>query len=154
MPDVFTRAKRSLVMSRIRGEGNRTTELQMMALLRSHRIRGWRRGQRLFGKPDFVFRQERVVLFVDGCFWHGCPKPKHAPPPKSRAEWWAAKLGRNKMRDQEVTVALRSRRWLVIRVWECDLAPQTCNKIAQKIARALASRPRRVDGRRHGAGNR
>ena len=55
------------------------------------------------GKPDFVFRRERVAVFVDGRFWHGCPKPKHAPLPKSNAEFWAAKLGRNRERDLLVT---------------------------------------------------
>ena len=70
MPDVFTAAKRSAVMARIRGRGNKDTELRMMALLRAHGITGWRRGQKLFGKPDFVFRRERVAVFVDGCFWH------------------------------------------------------------------------------------
>lgn len=87
-------------MSRIRGSGNKATELRMIALFRAHGITGWRRKQAVFGKPDFTFPRARVAVFVDGCFWHGCPKPKHAPLPKNRAEWWAAKLIRNKLRDQ------------------------------------------------------
>jgi DNA mismatch endonuclease (patch repair protein) len=66
MPDVFTKAKRSTVMSLIRGSGNKDTELRMIALFRAHGIVGWRRRAALFGKPDFVFRRERVVVFVDG----------------------------------------------------------------------------------------
>ena len=85
MPDVFTTGKRSEVMARIRPRGNKDTELRMIELLRSHRIAGWRRGMAVFGNPDFVFRRERVVIFVDGCFWHSCPKPKHSPSPKTRA---------------------------------------------------------------------
>ena len=54
-------------MARIRGRGNKDTELRMMALFRAHEITGWPRGQKLFGKPDFVFRRQRVVVFVDGC---------------------------------------------------------------------------------------
>jgi len=73
----------------------------------SHGIVGWRRGQKLFGKPDFGFRRERVAAFVDGCSWHGCPKPKHSPLPKNNADWWAAKLGRNRERDLLVTRTLR-----------------------------------------------
>jgi DNA mismatch endonuclease, patch repair protein len=138
MPDVFTPEKRSAVMSRIRGSGNRDTELRMIALFRLHRISGWRRGQVLFGRPDFVFRRERVVVFVDGCFWHGCPKPKHAPLPKNRAEWWAAKLDRNKNRDRVVTRTLRAKGWRVIRIWECDLALKHWPRLAAKIVRALA----------------
>lgn len=125
-------------MSRIRGSGNRDTELRMIALFRAHGIHGWRRRQALFGKPDFVFRRERVVVFVDGCFWHGCPKPKHAPLPKNRAEWWAEKLGRNKTRDRVVTQTLRDKGWRVVRVWECDLATKNWSRLASKILRALS----------------
>ena len=74
MPDVFTKAKRSQVMSRIRGRGNQETELALAKLLRAARINGWRRHAPIFGRPDFTFHKERVVIFVDGCFWHGCPK--------------------------------------------------------------------------------
>lgn len=137
MPDVFTVEKRSLVMSRIRGRGNRDTELRMIALFRAHGIQGWRRDQPLFGKPDFVFRRERLAVFVDGCFWHGCPKPKHAPMPKNRAAWWAAKLTRNKDRDVLVTRTLRKQGWKVIRVWECDLSPKGWGRIVRRIGNEL-----------------
>lgn len=143
--DVFSKAKRSLVMSRIRGSGNRDTELRMIALFRAYRISGWRRGQPLFGKPDFVFRRERVAVFVDGCFWHGCPKPKHAPLPRNRAEWWAAKLARNRKRDLIVTRTLRRQGWTVIRIWECDLAPKQCARAARAIARKLILRAQAFD---------
>lgn len=145
MPDVFTAEKRSEVMSRIRGRGNKDTELRMIRLLRSEGITGWRRNVLLFGKPDFVFRRERVVLFVDGCFWHGCPKPKHSPLPKTRAEWWAAKLGRNKTRDLFVTRSLRNAGWKVIRVWECDLKPRGWAKIARRLKVALSRGEKRSE---------
>ena len=137
MADVFTKQKRSEVMARIRSRGNKDTELRMIELLRAHGITGWRRGIAPFGKPDFVFRRERVAVFVDGCFWHGCPKPKHSPLPKTRAEWWATKLGRNKDRDRLVTRALRKEGWRVIRIWECDLKPQNRECIATRISRVL-----------------
>jgi DNA mismatch endonuclease (patch repair protein) len=139
MADVFTVEKRSAVMSRIRSRGNRDTEMRMITLFRQNRIRGWRRNQRLFGKPDFVFRRERLAVFVDGCFWHGCPKPKHAPMPKNRAEWWAAKLARNRGRDVLVTRTLRELGWTVIRVWECDLANTRCGAVARRIIRRMES---------------
>ncbi len=137
MPDVFTPAKRSAVMSAIRGKGNKDTELRMMTLFRAHGFTGWRRNVALFGKPDFVFRRGRVAVFVDGCFWHGCPKPKHAPLPKNRAEWWAAKLFRNQARDRLVTRTLRQQGWTVLRVWECDLAAKHWPRVAARVARAL-----------------
>jgi len=83
MTDVFTEAKRSEVMSRIRAHGNRGTELALIALFRASGLTGWRRRQPVFGKPDFVFRGSKVAVFVDGCFWHGCPKhgrPQHLGP--------------------------------------------------------------------------
>lgn len=153
MPDVFTPEKRSAVMARIRGSGNNDTELRMISLLRAHGITGWRRNARVFGKPDFVFRRERVAVFVDGCFWHGCPKPKHAPSPKNRAEWWAAKLARNRERDLLVTRTLRKAGWRVVRVWECDLARKNWPRIARRVTKALelgsASRQRVFATDRH-----
>jgi DNA mismatch endonuclease (patch repair protein) len=138
MPDVFTPEKRSAVMALIKGKGNKDTELRMIALFRANGITGWRRNHKLSGKPDFVFRRERIALFVDGCFWHGCPKPKHAPLPKTRAEWWTAKLARNKARDREVGRVLRKTGWRVIRVWECDMALKNWPRVARRIQKALA----------------
>jgi DNA mismatch endonuclease, patch repair protein len=105
MADVFTKAKRSEVMSRIRGRGNKETELALAKLLRAHGITGWRRHQPLFGKPDFTFRKERVVVFVDGCFWHSCPK--HSNMPVNNRLFWRKKLTANALRDRLVTKTLR-----------------------------------------------
>ncbi|HVE16640.1 MAG TPA: very short patch repair endonuclease [Chthoniobacterales bacterium] len=141
MSDIFTPEKRSAVMAQIRGKGNKDTELRMIALFKANGITGWRRNHKLIGKPDFVFRKERIALFVDGCFWHGCPKPKHAPLPKTRAEWWAAKLARNKARDIEVSRTLRKAGWRVIRVWECDLTIRNRPKVARRVLNALRKSP-------------
>lgn len=119
MADVFTKAKRSEVMSRIRGSGNKGTELALAKLFRRHGVVGWRRNQPLFGKPDFTFRRQRSVVFVDGCFWHGCPK--HSTMPVSNRAFWRGKLAANKARDQLVTKTLRRQGWRVIRVWEHEL---------------------------------
>lgn len=119
MPDVFTKTKRSEVMSRIRGRGNKETELALVKLLRRHRITGWRRHQTLFGKPDFVFREERLVVFVDGCFWHACPR--HSNMPANNREFWEQKLAGNKARDRRVNHQLRKLGWRILRIWEHDL---------------------------------
>jgi DNA mismatch endonuclease (patch repair protein) len=79
-----------------------------------------------------------VVVFVDGCFWHGCPKPKHSPLPKTRADWWKAKLTRNKDRDREVSQHLRRLGWKVIRMWECDMSRKYWPRIVNRLKRALA----------------
>jgi DNA mismatch endonuclease (patch repair protein) len=137
MADVFTKAKRSAVMSLIRSRGNRATELRLLALMRERGISGWRRNARVFGKPDFVFRRERIAVFVDGCFWHGCPR--HATKPVTRAVWWAAKLTRNAQRDRAVTRALRASGWTVLRIWECALARTRAARTVARINRALAA---------------
>lgn len=123
MPDVFTKRKRSEVMSRIRGRGNKETELAFAKVLRRHSITGWRRHQPLFGKPDFSFRRLRVVVFVDGCFWHGCPE--HSNMPANNRTFWKKKLAANKLRDRLVTRTLRRQGWVVIRLWEHDLAAKS-----------------------------
>ena len=134
MPDVFTTEKRSQVMSRIRGHGNKDTELALAKLFRAHGITGWRRRQRHFGKPDFTFRRERVVVFVDGCFWHGCPR--HSNLPVNNRPFWKKKLTANSLRDRLVTKTLRSQGWRVVRIWEHDLAKRGADCV-RRIKAAL-----------------
>jgi len=119
MPDIFTKKKRSQVMSQIRSRGNKETELKLASILRAHGITGWRRHQPLAGCPDFTFRRKRLVVFVDGCFWHGCPK--HGRNPTSNQAYWNQKLKRNIARDRASAQALRKSGWRVIRLWSHDL---------------------------------
>ncbi|MFN3408473.1 MAG: very short patch repair endonuclease [Limisphaerales bacterium] len=180
MADVFTKAKRSAVMARIRSRGNRDTELALARLLRAHGITGWRRqvvirnaecGERnsvragsrrlLRVKVDFVFRRERVAVFVDGCFWHGCPQ--HSPPARwlrkssmpprdgsshgasagrTGKAFWRAKLAANRARDRAVNRALRRAGWRVVRIWEHTLRwatkdAQSAARLVRRIQRAL-----------------
>src|SRR5580700_10150015 len=111
MADVFKKAKRSKVMAAIRSQGNKDTELKLVSILRVARITGWRRHKPLLGQPDFVFGRERVALFVDGCFWHGCPK--HGRQPGSNTKYWREKLARNKSRDRRVSRELNKAGWTV-----------------------------------------
>jgi DNA mismatch endonuclease (patch repair protein) len=129
MADVFSLAKRASVMSRIRSKGNRDTEMALLALLRAHKIHGWRRNSSLPGRPDFIFAALRIAVFVDGCFWHGCPK--HFRMPESNADYWVPKLTRNKVRDREVARQLKRRGWQVVRLWEHDLRNE--GKVLRKI---------------------
>lgn len=135
MADVFTPVKRSQVMSRIRGRGNKETELALAQLLRAARITGWRRHVALFGRPDFTFRKKRLVVFVDGCFWHGCPK--HLSIPKSNRNFWVNKMARNKTRDRQVTRALRLSGWHVIRIWEHELCKPT--QVLRRLTKKLGA---------------
>lgn len=135
MADVFTTAKRSAVMALIRSRGNRATELRLIALMREHGITGWRRTVKLFGNPDFVFRAARLAVFVDGCFWHGCPR--HATKPANNRDFWETKLARNAERDREVTKALRKAGWRVLRIWECALTRKRAPATARRLLRAI-----------------
>lgn len=127
--DTVRRDARSALMARIRSCGNHSTEGRLAAALRQSRIRGWRRQlpvriawtrhRSLVVRPDFVFRHERVAVFVDGCFWHLCPA--HATVPKTNSSYWNRKLLRNRARDRQQTKQLRAAGWRVVRIWEHDL---------------------------------
>ena len=135
MPDIFTKAKRSEVMSRIRSRGNRDTELALIRIFRAHGITGWRRHQRVFGNPDFVFPKRRLAVFVDGCFWHGCPK--HETKPRNNAAFWRKKFAANKARDRLVTWTLRRAGWHVLRIWEHELARKNEARLVIRLRLAL-----------------
>lgn len=119
MTDTLTRQKRSEVMAAISSSGNLATELRLASILRGSGITGWRRHQALPGRPDFAFRRERLAVFVDGCFWHGCPW--HCRMPKSRQSYWKPKIERNKSRDKTIRRLLTTAGWLVHRIWEHSL---------------------------------
>ena len=135
MSDVFTPQKRSQVMSRIRGRGNKETEVALAKLLRAAGIKGWQRHRPVFGKPDFVFRPARVAVFVDGCFWHRCPQ--HSSMPANNRAFWRQKLSANAARDRLVTHTLRLRGWRVLRIWEHELVRKNEARCLQRIRRVL-----------------
>ena len=110
-------------MAAIKSNGNKDTELKLISIFRANGITGWRRNQKLFGKPDFLFRLERLAVFVDGCFWHGCPK--HLRKPKGNKKYWQKKILRNRNRDRLVTKTLRRAGWRVLRIWEHELKNET-----------------------------
>jgi len=133
--DVFTKEKRSEVMSRIRGKGNKDTEVALAKLFRAHGITGWRRHYPIEGKPDFAFPKHKLAVFVDGCFWHCCPK--HGTQPKDNKAFWQAKLKANKARDRKVNRLLRANSWRVLRVWEHELAQVSITDVLSTIRRVI-----------------
>lgn len=135
MADVFTAEKRSAIMSRVRSSGNRATELRFLLLLKEWKITGWRRKRRIFGHPDFVFPKLRLAVFVDGCFWHGCPE--HTTNPQNNREFWAQKIQRNKDRDRLVNRTLRSKGWRVLRIWQHELIQKNEFRCIARLRSAL-----------------
>jgi DNA mismatch endonuclease (patch repair protein) len=86
-------------------------------LLRQNGIRGYRKHWRVDGKPDFAWPRLKVALFVDGCFWHGCPRCDR--PAKSNVVFWRTKVQKNRLRDKLVGRSLKRNGWKVLRIWEC-----------------------------------
>ena len=122
MSDCFEPEQRSRIMSRIRSNGNFTTEVRFLRLMRRYQISGWRRRSKLPGRPDFVFTKRKVAVFIDGDFWHGNPKKFRIP--KSNSDYWQQKILGNRRRDREITKELQDLGWQVIRFWESSLADE------------------------------
>ena len=114
---------RSQVMSRVRSK-NTGPELLVRRALWTQGLHYRLHDARLSGHPDLVFAGMRTVVFVHGCFWHrheGCPRCRI---PKSRVEWWTAKLSRNQRREAEVRALLEVAGWRVLVIWECEAEDQ------------------------------
>jgi len=142
--DIWTPVKRSWVMSKIRSKHNERTEITLLRMMRSTGITGWRRHLHLTGTPDFCFPRQGVVVFVDGCFWHGCPTCYTRP--KANTKFWDAKVATNKQRDRRVNRELKEHGWKVIRIWEHCLAkqPGRCiNRIKKALSESKGQRTKR-----------
>lgn len=131
MSDVFTKEKRSQIMSNIRSKGNKSTEQKMIDLFKNNNIKGWRRHYKLKGNPDFVFINAKIAVFVDGCFWHnhGCRNLK----PKSNQDYWNKKIINNVERDKNINEYLTQKGWTVVRIWECELKKSKLEQTVDKI---------------------
>lgn len=122
-------------MGQVRSKQNKSTELKFIKILNNLSITGWRRNYPLVGKPDFVFPKSRIAAFIDGCFWHGCPK--HCRMPSSNKDYWEGKIGKNVKRDRKINKELRAKGWKVIRFWEHDLKRKTLNRAKFRRLSAL-----------------
>ena len=120
-------------MSRIRGK-NTSPELKLRKMLWESGLRGYRVHYKLPGKPDIVFTRKKVVVFVDGCFWHKCPVCFR--PPETNAEFWNEKLQKNVERDLKVTKELEDLGWTVLRFWEHEVK-KTPEDVVARILLAL-----------------
>lgn len=129
--DSVTPQERSRIMGNVKGRGNKSTELKLIKLFKEHGLTGWKRNYPVKGKPDFVFLPQRVAIFVDGCFWHGCQD--HCRIPSSNQGYWLAKINRNRERDIVTTASFQKRNWKVIRIWEHELTKKNSTEIVYKI---------------------
>lgn len=130
---VQTTPQRSRIMSAVRSHGNKSTELRLIEIMKWHKISGWRRDWPLPGKPDFVFPKYKLAIFVDGCFWHGCPRCYSEP--KDNVEYWRKKIRGNSLRDRRIVRLLNAKEWHVLRLWEHSLKNDVA--VANRIKRAI-----------------
>lgn len=132
MADVFDSKKRSDIMSKVRSNNNKSTELALIKFFKENHITGWKRNYPVKGHPDFVFLDKKIAVFVDGCFWHGhdCRNTR----PSDNAEYWQKKRERNIKHDKEVTVMFENRGWTVIRIWECELKNKNRSALINKLS--------------------
>ena len=137
--DTVSQEIRSWTMAQVRSQRNRSTEWRLRACLIQAGIRGWKLNPpEIDGKPDFAFSSQRVLLFVDGCYWHGCPKCYRRP--SSNTDYWDAKVCKNRARDRKTAAQLRLDGWRVLRIWEHQLS--ATGLVIGKIKGALADAPR------------
>jgi DNA mismatch endonuclease, patch repair protein len=125
--DKMTKEQRSRCMASIHSKGTKP-ELVVRKYLFAHGFRYRLNHPRLPGHPDIVMRKYRTVIFVNGCFWHGHEGCKFFVLPKSRTEFWQAKIDRNRERDLEEQRKLAEMGWHCITVWECQLKPKVREK--------------------------
>ena len=118
-------------MRQVKSKKNKSTELRLIKIFKENGVTGWKRNYPVKGHPDFVFLKQRIAVFVDGCFWHGhdCRNTR----PSANEEFWRKKRERNIKHDKEITELFESRGWTVIRIWECELKQQNCERTLLKI---------------------
>jgi DNA mismatch endonuclease (patch repair protein) len=137
-------ASSQAALNRMRATRQRDTpgELAIRRLLHARGLRFRVDSQVLAGvrrRADVVFTKARVAVFVDGCFWHSCPR--HGSLPKANAEWWVTKLNENRRRDADTSSRLRKAQWIVIRIWEHEAGRAAADRIARIVRSRLPARP-------------
>ena len=131
MTDIFTPEKRSWIMSRIRST-NTKIDLKMKKMLEENKIKS-EMYPKMFGNPDFVLKNKKIIIFCDGDFWHGYKYHEKKRPAK---KFWRDKIETNMRRDRRITRKLRRDGWSVLRFWEHDIekrADVCINRILRKI---------------------
>jgi len=118
MTDVLTKKQRSYNMSMIRAK-NTQPEIRLRKILSASGLRGYRFHYKLLGKPDIVFPKKRIAIFIDGCFWHKCPRCFIKPETNKR--FWKQKIDSNIKRDRLVNARLKKEGWIVLRIWEHEI---------------------------------
>lgn len=129
MADVHSKEIRSLNMSRIKAKDTKP-ELIVRRYLHSQGIRFRLHDKNLPGKPDVVLKKYNVVVFINGCFWHGHKNCKYFKIPSTRTDWWKSKIKKNSENDITKQSLIEEQGWKIIVIWSCELKP---DKIADTL---------------------
>jgi DNA mismatch endonuclease (patch repair protein) len=134
MGDNLSPEDRRKTMQAVKGKGTRL-EKRLWAMLAGMRLNGWKKNpETITGKPDVVFPCQQIAVFIDGCFWHGCPQCQRKLPVTNR-EYWEKKIKRNVALAQIHNEQLEQDGWTVIRIWEHEMANTA--KIRERIRKAV-----------------
>lgn len=136
MSDIFTREKRSWIMSHVKGKDS-SPELLVRKIVHKMGYRFRLHSNKLPGKPDIVLPKHRKVIFVHGCFWHGHEGCSRSKRPSSNIEFWENKITRTIQRDNHVIEELRKMKWEVLIIWQCEISKVEClsNKLSEFFQR-------------------
>lgn len=144
--DNLSPSDRKRAMQRVRSKRT-SLERKLWAMLAGMGLKGWRRNpQDIYGSPDVAFCENKIAIFADGCFWHGCPYCKKSMP-VGNADYWLRKIQRNVNRASEVNHTLGDQGWTVIRVWEHEMKDA-------EIRRSVRGRIREAFAKGRDEGNR
>lgn len=136
MPDIFSKSKRSDIMSKISGKETKP-EILVRKYLFAHGLRYRKNVKKLPGKPDIVLSKYKAVVFVNGCFWHGHEKCKKSALPTTNTEFWKEKISSNIIRDKKTHAELSDMGYKVLVIWQCELNAKkreiTLSELARKI---------------------
>lgn len=132
MADIFTKKQRSKIMGCIRNKDS-GIEIAIRKLLYEMGYRYRKNYKKLPGKPDMVITASKLAIFVDACFWHGCPK--HGKLPTSNRKFWREKIGNNKKRDRAINILLKKMGYKVLRIWEHQIKSENTEKLGKKISK-------------------
>jgi DNA mismatch endonuclease, patch repair protein len=118
-------------MASVKSKNSKSTELRFISILKDNKITGWRRNYPLIGKPDFTFSRLKIAVFIDGCFWHGCPS--HCRMPNTNITYWENKISKNISRDELINKELTAKNWTVLRIWEHEIKSGTMDNKLRNI---------------------
>lgn len=140
MGDNLTPNNRRKTMQAVKGKGTRL-EKRLFSTLAGMGVKGWKKNvDNIIGKPDIAFISQRVAIFIDGCFWHGCPHCKRKLPQTNR-KYWKHKIERNTALAKLHNKQLRTNGWIVIRLWEHEINGTTdMQRVKAKILRSLSNK--------------